>query len=97
MLQACVTVGEDKKRSTVGQHHIMVDRVGAPITWPPEHVVSLQHQELTGPLKVFGQCDSSSHSVGTPEKYASIETLQKLVTYSIWHPPRITHDFKQTR
>jgi hypothetical protein len=92
-----VTIGEDKKRSTIGQHHIVVESVGTPITWPPEPVGSLQPQELMGPLGVFGQCDTSSHSHGIPEKYASLETLQKLVTYSIWHPPRVTHDFRQTR
>jgi len=92
-----VTIGEDKKRSAIGQHHIVVERVGTPITWPPEPVGSLQHQEIMGPLRVFGQCDTSSHSLGMPEKYASLETLQKLVTYSIWHPPRVTHDFNRTR
>jgi hypothetical protein len=95
MLQADVTIGEGKKRSTIGQHHIVVERVGTPITWPPEPVGSLQHQELMGPVTIFG--DTSSHSLGMPEKYTSLENLQKLVTYSIWHLPRVTHDFKQSR
>lgn len=92
-----MTDGGGKKRSAVGQHHIMVEKVGTPITWPPEPVGPLQEQELMGPLKMLGPDDTSSSSRRTSENYVPLETLQKLVTYSIWHPPRIMHDFKQSR
>lgn len=97
MLQACVTNGGGSKRSAVGQHHLVVEKVGTPVTCPPESAGPLQQQELMGPLRIFGPDDSSSHSPGTSEKYAPLEILQKLVTYSIWHPPQVTHDFKQSR
>jgi hypothetical protein len=97
MLQACVTDGGGKKRSAIGQHHLVVEKIGTPITWPPEPTGPLQQQELMGPLRIFGSYDTSSHSPGASEKYAPLEILQKLVTYSVWHASQVTHDFKQSR
>ncbi|XP_021914689.1 trafficking protein particle complex subunit 8 isoform X2 [Zootermopsis nevadensis] len=95
--KACVTDGGGKKRSAIGQHHLVVEKIGTPITWPLEPTGPLQQQELMGPLRIFHPHDTSSNSPGASEKYAPIEILQKLVTYNVWHASQVIHDFKKSR
>jgi hypothetical protein len=97
MSQAYVTDGGGKKRSAIGQHHLVVEKIGTPIIWPLEPTGPLQQQELIGPLRIFGPSDTSSYSPEASEKYAPLEILQKLVTYSVLHASKVTHDFKQSR
>lgn len=92
-----MTDGGGNKRTAVGQHHLVVEKIGTPITWPQEPAGPLQQQDLMGPFRIFGPRDTSSYSPGASEKYASLEVLQKLVTYSVQHASQVTHDFKKSK
>nr|CAD7454701.1 unnamed protein product [Timema tahoe] len=84
-------------RTVIGQHHVAIDKLDVSATWPPESSPALQMQEQQGPLYIFGPDVISSATSAMSDKYPSLDVLQRLVTYSIHHPPSIAHDFKHSR
>nr|CAD7396556.1 unnamed protein product [Timema cristinae] len=95
--QSTINSNGNNGRTVIGQHHIAIDKLDVSATWPPVSSPALQMQEQQGPLYIFGPDVISSATSAMSDKYPSLDVLQRLVTYSIHHPPSIAHDFKHSR
>lgn len=83
-------------RTVLGQHHLRVGRVGAPAACPPSSGIVPQQPEPAGTIKIFGP-DADPMPATAADKYTPLDTLQKLVTYSVQHAPSVAHDFARNR
>nr|CAD7257197.1 unnamed protein product [Timema shepardi] len=95
--QSTINSNGNNGRTVIGQHHVAIDKLDVSATWPPVSSPALQMQEQQGPLYIFGPDVISSATSAMSDKYPSLDVLQRLVTYSIHHPPSIAHNFKHSR
>ncbi|KAK7864298.1 hypothetical protein R5R35_009554 [Gryllus longicercus] len=99
--QASVVIGQGARRSAVGQTCILVRHAGVPASWPPAipQTGSMQALSPSWPLSSFGveTTPALPASGNTGERFPALEALQKLVIFTISHPPRVMHDFKSSR
>nr|CAD7195798.1 unnamed protein product [Timema douglasi] len=95
--QSTINSNGNNGRTVIGQHHVAIDKLDVSATWPPVSSPVLQMQEQQGPLYIFGPDVISSATSAMSDKYPSLDVLQRLVTYSIHHPPSIAHNFKHSR
>ncbi|KAE8746892.1 hypothetical protein FOCC_FOCC006312 [Frankliniella occidentalis] len=84
-------------RSAYGQTHLSLTRLNIRVACPP--VIQSVIEKGPAVLRVFGPDRNvpSESDVIASKGVISLETMQQLVTYSLKHPPHLSHDFNRQR